>query len=111
MVALDETICGMVVAGVSLQGVGAVMEALTGNKPSPATVSRVVHSPEAEFAAWNTRPVNAHDRYRYADGTSFTVMDNGEGCTMPMLTIVGIDDHGQREGLALGVGERENQQA
>lgn len=111
MAELDEAICGMFVGGVSTLGVGAVMEALTGKRPSPATVSRVFHSLEAEFEGWKTRPLKAHYRYLYADGAYFTVIYNGEGCKMPILVIVGIDEQGQREVLAFCVGERENQQA
>ena len=111
MTELDEAICGMFVAGVSMQGDGAVMEALTGNKPSPAKVSQVFHSLEAEFEDWKTRPLKAYYLHLYADGAYFTVIYNGEGCKMPILPIVGIDEHGQREVLALGVGERENQRA
>ncbi|MFO3797153.1 MAG: transposase, partial [Anaerolineales bacterium] len=74
MAELDEAICKMFVAGVSTAGVGAVMEALTGTPPSPATVSRVFHSLEAEFEAWKTRPLQAHYLYVYADGVYFSVI-------------------------------------
>lgn len=51
----------MVVQGVSTAGVGTVLEALTGIQPSPSTVSQAFHSLEAEFDAWKTRPLKAHD--------------------------------------------------
>lgn len=111
MAELDKAIGEMFVKGVSTVGVGTVMEALTGIQPSAATVSRVFHSLEAEFAAWKTRPLKAHYLYLYADGTYFTVIYNEEGCKMPILAIVGVDETGQREVLAFCVGERENQQA
>ncbi len=35
-----------------------------------------------------------------ADGTSFAVISNGEGCKMPMLAVVAIRPKGEREVLA-----------
>lgn len=111
MAELDDAICSMFVRGVSTAGVGTVLEALTGLSPSPSTVSRVFHSLDAEFERWKTRPLKAHYLYAYADGTYFTVMYQADGCHMPVLAIVGIDQEGHRDVLAFGVGERENQQA
>ncbi len=111
MAELDAAICEMFVAGVSTAGVGRIIEGLTGVQPSPSTVSRVFHTLEAEFEAWKTRPLKARYLYLYADGTYFTVIYNGEGCKMPILAVVGIDETGQRDVLAFCIGERENQQA
>lgn len=111
MAELDEAICSMFVRGVSTAGVGMVMEALSGIRPSPATVSRVFHSLEAEFEDWKKRKLKAHYLYAYADGTYFPVIYNDEGCKMPILAVVGIDQEGQRDVLAFCVGERENQKA
>lgn len=111
MAELDDAICGMFVGGVSTMGVGAVMEALTGIRPSPATVSRVFHSLETEFENWRTRALERHYLYAYADGTYFTVIYGEEGCKMPVLAVVGIDEQGRREVLGFCVGERENQSA
>jgi transposase-like protein len=80
-------------------------------RSSPSTVSRVFHSLETEFEGWRTRKLKAHYLYLYADGAYFTVIYNEEGCKMPILAIVGIDETGQREVLAFCVGEREHQKA
>src|SRR6266700_2238963 len=48
---------------------------------------------------------------RQADGTYFTVIYNNEGCKMPILAVVGIAESGEREVLAFGIGDRENEQA
>ena len=111
MAELDEAICSMFVRGVSTAGVGTVIEALSGIIPSPSTVSRVFHSLEAEFESWKIRKLEAHYLYGYADGTYFTVIYDADGCKMPILAIVGIDEAGKREVLAFSVGERENQVA
>lgn len=108
---LDESICEMFVQGVSTAQVGNVIEALTSVHPSPSTVSRVFHSLEEEFEGWKKRPLKARYLYVFADGTYFSVIYAQEGCKMPILAIVGIDEDGRRDVLAFTVGERENQKA
>jgi len=106
---LDEAIREMFVQGVSTVRVGEVMDALSDVKPSPSTVSRVFHTLEGEFQAWKRRPLAAHYAYAFADGTYFPVLYQGEGHKMPILAVVAITAAGEREVLALSVGERENQ--
>jgi len=110
-VELDEAICEMFVQGVSTAKVGDVIETLTDTHPSPSTVSRVFHSLEEDFESWKNRSLQSHYRYVFADGTYFTVIYAADGCKMPILAVVGIDEHGKREVLAFTVGERENQAA
>ncbi len=108
---LDQAIGETFVAGASMAQVGGIMETLTGVKPSPATVSRVHQTLEAEFQTWKNRPLLAHYLYLFADGTYFTVIYNAEGQKMPVLAVVGITPTGERDVLAFSVGERENQLA
>lgn len=108
---LDTSISEMFVRGVSTRGVGEVFEDLTGTKPSASTVSRVFHTLEDEFQAWKARPLAERYLYAFADGTYFTVIYEGEGCKMPILAVVGINEAGEREVLAFSVGDRENQNA
>jgi putative transposase len=108
---LDTAIGAMFVDGVSTAKVGQVVETLTGSKPSASTVSRVFHSLESEYRAWKQRRLEERYAYAFADGTYFTVIYNGEGCKMPVLAVVGITTTGQRDVLAFGVGDRENEQA
>ena len=108
---LDEAIAEMFVYGVSTRRVGEVVEGLTGDNPSPSTVSRVFHPLEGEFQAWKERPLEAEYRYVFADGTYFTVIYDAQGCKTPILAVVGIDMAGKRDLLAFTVGDRENQQA
>jgi putative transposase len=108
---LDEAIGQMFIKGVSTRGVGEVVEALTGSKPSPSVVSRVFHTLEGEYNTWKRRPLAARYVYTFADGTYFTVIYEDEGHKMPILAVVGINTAGEREVLAFTVGERENQKA
>lgn len=66
---------------------------------------------EAEFEAWRTRPLAARYLYAFADGTYFSVIYDGQGEKMPILTVLGITPTGEREVLALSVGDCENQAA
>lgn len=108
---LDEAICKMFVQGISTAQVGNVIEALSGIHPSASTVSRVFHSLEADFDSWKKRALKSHYWYVFADGTYFTVIYDGEGCKMPILAVVGIDESGKREVLGFTVGDCENQRA
>jgi len=108
---LDRAICDMFVQGMSMTRVGYVVEGLTETQPSPSTISRVFHTLDDEFKSWKERPLKEHYRYAFADGTYFTVIYNHAGEKMPIMAIVGIDTEGQRDVLAFGIGERENQLA
>jgi putative transposase len=108
---LDSAIGEMFVKGVSTAKVGQVIETLTGSHPSASTVSRVFHTLEGEYEQWKQRQLAERYAYAFADGTYFTVIYNSEGCKMPILAVVGIATTGEREVLAFGVGDRENEQA
>lgn len=108
---LDKSICDMFVYGVSTVKVGQTLESLSGSRPSPSTVSRVLHTLEAEFEEWKKRPLAAHYLYVIADGTYFSVIYDGQGAKMPILAVIGIDETGKREVLGFCTGDRENQQA
>lgn len=108
---LDESICQMFVQGVSTEKVGTIVETLSGSRPSPSTVSRVFHTLEEEFTAWQKRPLQSHYLYVIADGTYFSVIYDGAGQKMPILAAIGIDPAGKREVLGFSTGDRENQLA
>jgi hypothetical protein len=74
---VDGLIRDMFVGGVSQQQVGTVVEQLTGNAPSPSTVSWVFHSLESEFAQWQKRTLPKRYVYAFADGTYFSVIYEG----------------------------------
>lgn len=108
---LDTSMAEMFVDGVSMAKVGQVVETLTGSKPSASTASRVFHTLESEYREWKQRQLEERYAYAFADGTYFTVIYNGEGCKMPVLAVVCITTTEQRDVLAFGVGDRENEQA
>src|SRR5262245_32861709 len=81
---VDTLMREMFVGGVSKRAVGTVVEHLSGTTPSPSTVSRVFHTLEAEFAAWQQRELPSRYAYAFADGTYFSVIYDGEGVKMPI---------------------------
>jgi putative transposase len=111
MAEVDTLMSEMFVGGVSQTVVGTVVEHLTGSNPSPSTVSRVFHTLEAEFAAWQQRELPTRYVYVFADGSYFSVIYDGEGQKMPILALIGITVEGVREVIAFTTGERENQGA
>lgn len=111
MAEVDTLMREMFVGGVSQKAVGSVIEHLNGTTPSPSTVSRVFHTLEAEFAAWQQRELPSRYAYVFADGTYFSVIYDGEGQKMPILALIGITSEGVREVIAFTTGERENQGA
>jgi len=111
MAEVDTLVREMFIGGVSQQTVGTLVEHLSGNHPSPSTVSRVFHTLEGEFAEWQKRILPKRYIYAFADGTYFSVIYDGEGHKMPILALIGIRPDGQREVIAFTVGERENQGA
>lgn len=108
---LDTAILQMYIGGNSTEQVGAVVESLTGTQPSAATVSRVFHTLETEYAVWKQRALAAHYTYVFADGTYFTVIYEDQGIKMAVLAVVGINLAGEREVLGFTTGDRENQAA
>ena len=108
---VDTLMSEMFVGGVSQTAVGTVVEHLTGSHPSPSTVSRLFHTLEGEFAAWQQRELPTRYVYVFADGTYFSVIYDGEGQKMPILALIGITVEGVREVIAFTTGERENQGA
>jgi transposase-like protein len=111
MTEVDTLMQDMFVGGVSQQTVGTVVEQLTGSAPSASTVSRVFHTLDDEFAAWQQRRLPPRYIYAFADGTYFSVIYEGSGQKMPILALIGILPDGQREVIAFTTGERENQGA
>jgi putative transposase len=108
---LDAAMVRMFVSGSSTTQVGKIVHDLTGSTPSASAVSRVFQSVQDEYKNWKERPLAAHYRYVFADGTYFTIIYENEGVKSPVLAVTGIDLEGKREVLAFSTGDRENQSA
>ncbi len=77
---------------------------------SPATISRLKSTWEAEYEGWTKRDLSA-SRYVYmwADGIYFNVRsDDDKQC---MLVLIGATEHGTKEFVAVNDGYRESEQS
>lgn len=110
-VELDMLIGDMFIQGVSQARVGTIVETLNGVKPSASTVSRVFHTLEAEYDTWRTRDLPERYVYVFADGTFFSVIYDDEGQKTPVLALFGITPAGQREVIAMTIGQSESKDA
>jgi putative transposase len=96
-----EGLTQMFVAGVSTEKVGEVAATIMGVAPSASSVSRLNQTLTEQFEAWRERHLKSHYRIIYLDGVHFTVR-HGEQCDATIiLTALGVDLEGSREGLAL----------
>ena len=66
--------------------------------PSASTVSRVFHSLESKCAQWKRRHLAERYAYAFADGISFIVLSNGEGCNKPVAGPFMRQEEGQKFG-------------
>ena len=108
---VDQAIQTMFIKGLSTAAVGQVVGPLLDTDPSPTTVSRIFHNLEDECTAWRQRPLEAHDRYIYADGTSFTIGYEDEDEKTPILAAMGVKENGERDVLGFMPGDKESRPA
>jgi putative transposase len=91
----------MFVAGASTQKVGEVAQTLMGVTASASAVSRLNQTLTQQFEEWRERPLQKHWRVLYLDGIHIKIR-HGEQCdTSIILTVLGVDLEGKKEGLAL----------
>jgi transposase-like protein len=95
-----EALTDMFVSGTSTQRVGKVAEKLLGVAPSASTVSRLNQALTEQYEAWRERRLLPHYRIIYLDGIHFTVRHGSQTDATMILTALGVDLEGSREGLA-----------
>jgi transposase-like protein len=83
--------------GLSTRETARLAETLTGVSLSPAAVSRLARSLDAQVAAFHRRPVTFPARYLLVDGLWVSVRDSGRASERVVLAAYGIDEQGRRE--------------
>ncbi len=91
----------MFVSGTSTHKVGEVTKTLLGTAPSASTVSRLNQTLTEQFEAWRKRQLQPHYRIVYLDGIHFHIRHGKQCDSSIILTILGVDLQGNKEGLAL----------
>src|SRR5258708_2216489 len=98
---IAEGLTQMFVAGVSTHKVGEVAQTLLGVAPSASTISRLNQSLAQQFETWRQRPLQEHWRILYLDGVHFSIRHGEKADSTIILTALGVDLAGNKEGLAL----------
>lgn len=108
---VDQAIAEMFIRGVSTRKTGEVVELLTEESPSAATVSRVFQSLREECEAWRRRPLDSCYMYIHLDGVYFTIGYDDSFVKEPVLAALGVKLSGEKELLGYGLGDKESRQA
>src|SRR3989441_3298409 len=98
---IAEGLTQMFVAGTSTHKVGEVAQTLLGVAPSASTISRLNQSLTHQFEAWRQRRLQEHWRVLYLDGVHFSIRHGDKSDSTIILTALGVDLAGNKEGLAL----------
>ena len=109
---IEELIPWLYLRGISTGDMQPALAPIFGNDASglsPATVSRLKHVWELEYRKWSTRSL-ARRKYVYiwADGVYSKIRMDDKLC---LLVIMGVDDTGRKELLAVSDGVRESEQS
>jgi len=107
---IEELIPWLYLRGISTGDMQPALSSLLGDNAtglSASTVSRLKASWESDFKAWSTRDLSKrHYVYVWADGVYSRVRMSDKLC---LLVMIGVDEQGRKELLAVVDGERESE--
>ena len=95
--AVNRVIVDAFVAGVATRRVGEVLEALLGEKPSAATVSRIAKELDAKAWEFHRRPLEDRWPFLVVDGVHMHVKGAAGLRTRVVLVAYAMDEKGNRE--------------
>lgn len=98
---IAEGLTQMFVSGTSTHKVGDVAQTLMGVTPSASTISRLNQTLTQQFETWRERRLQEHWRIVYLDGVHFSIRHGDQADSTIILTALGVDLSGNKEGLAL----------
>ena len=99
----------MYLQGVSTRKVTEITETLCGTEFSKSQVSALTSKLDAELDAWRNRPLSDEYPYLIVDAQYHKVRENHRIVSKGVLTVVGINNEGYREVLAVECGITENE--
>ena len=109
---IEELIPWLYLRGISIGDMQPALAPIFGNEAkglSAGTVSRLKQAWELEYKAWSTRALNNRKHvYIWADGIYSKIRMNDKLC---LLVIMGVDDTGRKELLAVSDGVRVSEQS
>lgn len=102
-----EAFTQMLVSGTSTPQVGKVAEQVTGVAPSASAVSRLKQRLTQQDEAWRDRSLSGHSRIISLDGIHCTGRQGTQTDSTLILTALGVDREGSREGRTFRVSAEE----
>lgn len=106
---IDTMVASLYLNGVSTNHMEEVLKSMVGDKfgsMSPAVVSGIIERWQDLYREWSQRPIEKRYVYVWVDGIYTKVRTtNDRPC---MLVVIGCDEHGNKELLAVVDGERES---
>lgn len=106
--ALVLALMEMYLKGVSTRKVADITEKLCGKSFSSQQVSRLARELDARIADWRNRPLSGDYPYLIVDARYEKVRQGGRVVSMGILIVLGINEQGMREILAVEVADTEN---
>jgi putative transposase len=109
---VEEAILEMYLAGISVRKVASITDALSKVRIGKDAVSRIARRLEEEQRAWRERPLEEKAYpYLYLDATYLKVRWGASVSSLALLAVVGVDEEGFREVLAVEVAGTEKSAA
>lgn len=101
---VDELVISLAAKGLTTGEIAAHFQDVYGAEVSRDTVSRITEAVVEEFAAWQSRPLDAVYPVVFIDAIHVKIRD-GKVANRPVYTVVGVTVDGEREILGLWVGD------
>lgn len=107
-ISVEEAICQMYLAGVSVRRVEDITEALWGTRVSSGTVSKLNQKVYKHIERWRSQPLEGAFPYVYLDGIVLKRSWGGEVKNVSVLAAIGVGEDGFRRVLGVCEGAKED---
>ena len=106
--AIDDKIISMYAKGMTTRQISDTIEDIYGFEVSEGMVSDITDKLLPEIENWQNRPLSAIYPVIFIDAVHFSVRDDGIIRKLAAYIVLGINDEGKKEVLAIEVGENES---
>ena len=106
--AIDDKIISMYAKGMTTRQISDTIEDIYGFEVSEGMVSDITDKLLPEIENWQNRPLSAVYPVIFIDAVHFSVRDDGIIRKLTAYIVLGINDEGKKEVLAIEVGENES---
>ena len=106
--AIDDKIISMYAKGMTTRQISDTIEDIYGFEVSEGMISDITDKLLPEIENWQNRPLSAVYPVIFIDAVHFSVRDDGIIRKLAAYIVLGINDEGKKEVLAIEVGENES---